>query len=175
MAIPTELPVKHKCGHTEKKDFSDVPAGKRKSRAKWWSENRDCFRCWKQSQDQDKEQQLRQRLLDAEQFQQSYELPELEGSEAQIKWATLIRAERLEELVAEDSDQKHRQDEILEATKQIVWAGWWLDNLHWKDVKEQGYGPEEFAELILTGPAAQQQREENQIQTENPHDWDGTE
>ena len=165
MPIPKKLPIKYKCGHTEKRDLSDVPAGKRKSRAQFYGRKFDCKKCYTASKDTDSNQ----RALDAESFAEEHDLPELEGSEAQLKWALIIRGETVS-AVLEAEALNHDQAEVLEAAKQITWAGWWLDNLNWQDRKENDYSTEDYAELILTGPAAQAERDEHQAATatENP-------
>lgn len=167
MAIPTELPIQYKCGHTEKRDLSDVPAGKRKSRARFYGEKFDCKKCFTAAKAADKETDANQRAIDAQAFSDKHELPELEGSEKQIKWAMILRHETVA-AVAEADEIDHDTDEVLEAAQQITWAGWWLDNLNWQDRKDNDYGPADYAELILSGPAAQAERDETHVETENP-------
>lgn len=170
MAIPTTLPIEYKCGHNRKRDLSDVPAGKRKSRAKWYSDNFDCPDCFNQAKDQDKQQDANQRGLDALSFSEDHELPELDGSEKQVQWATIIRHETLAAVVEADEPATD-PEEVLDAARQITFAGWWMDNLNWTERKEHDMNADDYAELILTGPAAQQERDEHQAQTEteNPY------
>lgn len=167
MAIPTKLPIKYKCGHTEKSDLSKVPPGKRKSRAKFYGQKFDCKKCFTSQQAADKDQAARARAIEAEAFGEEHSLPELDGSEKQIKWALIIRHETLSAVLDTEADDS---DEVLDAARQIRWAGWWLDNLNWHDRQENNYDAADFSELILTGPAAQQERDQTHIETENPYE-----
>lgn len=167
MAIPTTLPIKYKCGHTEKRDLSDVPAGKRKSRVRFYGQKFDCKKCFKATKAATNEAEANQRAIDAEAFSATHELPELEGSEKQIKWGMILRFETVAAVV--DADElDHDAAEVLDAARSIRYAGWWLDTLNWQDQKDHDYGPSDFAELILTGPAAQAERDETHVETENP-------
>lgn len=168
MAIPTTLPIKYKCGHTEQRDLADVPAGKRKSRARFYGEKFDCKKCFKKAKADENETDANQRGLDAQAFSEEHQLPELEGSEKQVKWAMVIRHETLDAVLTTDH-LDHDSTEVLEAAQQITWAGWWMDTLNWQDRKDHDYGPNEYAELMLTGPAAQAERDETHVQTENPY------
>ena len=163
MGIPTQL-LRYKCGHTENRDLSDVPAGKRKSRAKFYAGAFDCTKCFTESRRADQEADAKQRGLDAQTFQEEHSLPDLEGSEKQLRWASLVRHQTVAAVLdADDTDLD--TDSVLDAVQQITWAGWWLENLGWKEVKEHDYGVTEFAELILTGPAAQADRDGNKAAT----------
>lgn len=168
MAIPTELPIQYKCGHTEKRDLSDVPAGKRKSRARFYGEKFDCKKCFTAAKAADKETDANQRAIDAQAFSDNHDLPELEGSEKQIKWGMVIRHETVAAVVEAD-DLDHDPDEVVDAARSIRFAGWWLDNLNWQDRKDNGYGAGDYAELILSGPAAQAERDQTTVETENPY------
>lgn len=166
MAIPTKIAVKHQCGHTETRDLSKTPPGKRKSKAHWYSQNGTCSKCFKASQDGDKKKDQAQRALDAATFAEEHELPELTGSEKQIFWAGLIRAETLEAVLEEHQDAPS----VIEAAKATTHAGWWMDNLGWSEQKENDYDADDFAELILTGPAAQAERDATHVESENPYE-----
>lgn len=76
-----------------------------------------------------------------------------------------LRCETLEVVLDEHQDA----EAMLEAAKETKHAGWWLDNLNWNDQKAHGYGADEFAGLILTGPAAQAEREKTHVENENPY------
>lgn len=167
MAIPNSLPVKYKCGHTEKCDLSDVPPGKRKSRAQFYGRKFDCKKCFTKSRQASTEQDANARAIEAESFTHEHQLPELDGSEKQVKWAMIIRHETLEAVISAEN-LNHGSAEVLDAARAIRWAGWWMDNLNWQDRKEHDYDADDFAELILTGPAAQHERDETHIETENP-------
>jgi len=164
MPVPTKVRIPYKCGHTAAADLSKIPAGKRKSRAKWYSENFDCPDCFKQQRQKSSEQAANQRALDAEAFAEAHELPELDGSEAQVKWASIIRHETVAAVVDDEADDAGA---VLDAARQIRWAGWWMDNLNWSERKDHDMDSADYAELILTGPAAQAERDETHIETEN--------
>lgn len=164
MAIPTSAKIKYTCGHTESRDLSDTPAGKRKSKAKWFSENFTCNKCFKESQNGEAKKDANQRAIDAQDFAEEHELPELKGSEKQVMWASIVRHETLTAVI----EAEQRTDEVIPAAQSITWAGWWMDNLSWNVQKEEELDAEDFAELILSGPAAQAERNETHVETENP-------
>lgn len=167
MAIPTALPIKYKCGHTEKRELGDVPPGKRKSRAKFYGQKFDCKKCFTKNRDADKERDANARAIDAESFAAEHSLPELDGSEKQVKWAMILRHETLSAVLDAD-DLQHDPSEVTDAARAIQFGGWWLDNLNWQDQKDHDYSPDDIAELILTGPAAQAERDQTHVETENP-------
>lgn len=164
MAIPTKIAVKHTCGHTETRDLAKTPPGKRKSKAHWYGQNQTCSKCFKDQQTTQNKQDEGQRALDAAAFAEEHDLPELTGSEKQIFWASVVRHETLSAVLDEHQDAAP----VLEAAKATPFAGWWLDNLGWSEQKENDYDAEDFAELILTGPAAQAERDATHVESENP-------
>ena len=91
MAIKTEYDIKFSCGHKETKDLSSKEAGKRASFAKWLSQKicSACFR--KESGENDRVE----RLAAAEAFDKECRLDPLRGTDAQLKWASIIRMEVL--------------------------------------------------------------------------------
>lgn len=164
MPIPTKFSIEHTCGHTVTRDLSDVEAGKRKSRADWYGKNQTCTDCFKAERKTEERKDTNQRAMDAAAFAKEHGLPELDGTEKQVLWASVLRCETLEVVLDEHQDA----EAVLEAAKETKHAGWWLDNLNWNDQKEHGYGADEFAELILTGPAAQAERDKTHVENENP-------
>ncbi|GAB3186123.1 hypothetical protein GCM10027060_26460 [Nesterenkonia halophila] len=165
MGIPTKISIPYKCGHKAVRDLSDVEPGKRKSRARWYAQTFDCPKCFQEARQQENTQDSNQRALDATDFAESHELPELEGSDAQIKWASIIRHETVAAVV--DDEGTDDVDAVLTAARQIRWAGWWMDNLNWGERKDNDMDSADFRELILTGPAAQAERDETHVETEN--------
>lgn len=164
MPIPTKPKIKYTCGHTETRDLSGTPAGKRKSKANWFGQNQTCSKCFKESRKGQDQQDTNQRALDAQSFAEEHELPELTGSDKQVFWAGLVRHEVLAAVI----EAQERIDEALPAAQQITWAGWWMENLAWNVQKEDELETEDFAELILTGPQAQAERDETHPESENP-------
>lgn len=166
MAVKTKFSITHTCGHARTRDLSSIPAGKRKSRAKWYGENQTCPDCFKAEKQQQQATDSNQRALDAQEHAEHHSLPELEGTEKQVYWASVVRHEAVSEAV-EHADPAQQQ-EILDAARQITWAGWWMDNLSWSEREEQNMDAHDFAELILTGPAAQAERDQTHVESENP-------
>ncbi|HIW98575.1 MAG TPA: hypothetical protein H9871_00360 [Candidatus Nesterenkonia stercoripullorum] len=188
--IPTHFPVTYKCGHTEKRDLSAIPVSRRKQAAAsdFWSTKagRDgdgliCGSCFNQTREKDKEDFLRQLMLDVESFEQERQLPELEGSPKQQESGLIDSARRdryavLSALLSpEESEHPEKKDEVLEAAAVLTRAGWWTDNLSYKDRNSLEYGQDEYLEFLLDGAEQQRRRSDDgeRIETENPHDWDG--
>lgn len=161
MALPTHLEVVFSCGHTETKDFSKTPAGKRKSRAFGLGKNFVCSRCFKQQSQKDLAQYNKDVLADAMALEQDYGLPDLTGSEKQVQWATRIRFTILTDILESDQPQEHQTNDVIETSKALTKAGWWIDNF--RDISD--FDIDDLIELILTGidtPA------EVRLETENP-------
>ena len=192
MAIPTKWPIDHRCGHTVKIDlkqkYSKGPS-EREGFAHWaskaWSDpekGRDCPDCFKQKRQVD----FNQWMLDVEEFEQRYILPELRGSEKQFSSGLIDSARRdrhsvISELFdPERSGHMDKHGSLLDAVRVLDHVNWWTNNLGFKVRKERNYGQDEAVELILDGAeveaqrqAAQQQPGSEYIESENPHHWDG--
>ncbi|GFZ82330.1 hypothetical protein [Nesterenkonia alkaliphila] len=200
--IPTKHNITFKCGHTEKVDLGPggrwpKPANKRKSFALWASsedgfanpeKGMDCSNCWGEARKQDDTQWL----LDIEQFEQKYQLPEFTGTEKQlaseglVKSAMKSRHSVLRELFEEPTEEaKAQHGQLLEAARTVTHMNFWTDDdgrhggLGYGVRKDNDYGQEEYIELLLAKYQEELDRAANQegterIETENPHDWDGT-
>lgn len=155
MAIATKFKIKFTCGHSEIKDLSDVPSGKRHDRARYMGKTYICNKCFKQVDKENLAKHNAQLLAEAEVFEEEHELPELTGSEKQISWATKVRYELLSAALEIVEDP----EELLEPARTIGWAGWWID---YKDADA-----EEVLELVQTGARKAQDREER-VESENP-------
>lgn len=139
MAVKTIWPVQYTCGHTESRDLSDKPAGKRASSAKWFGEHLVCSRCFKKqngSDESDAERDARH-AKEAEQIREDAErdgLPiDLVGTEKQVPWALRIRAELIrgayEALVQEgELSDADFEEQVLVPARPIDRARWWIDN-----------------------------------------------
>ena len=130
MAIPTVFVIKHKCGHTEERDLSDRPAGKRKGFASWLSAQV-CSRCYRKEGAEEYKQMLLEAALEN---QTKLDLPELEGTEKQVPWATTSRNQLImgafEELVrGEDATltEEEFEERYLVPARLITSARWWID------------------------------------------------
>lgn len=99
-----------------------------------------------------------ERALEAARFQHQHELPELEGLNKRVRWASIVRHETVSAVLASDDDDIDAA-RVLEAAREITWSGWWLDNLGWQESHRHGYGPRKFAQLIIAGVVVQQERD----------------
>lgn len=148
MPVPTEFEIDYSCGHTETKDLSDLPAGSRRGRVKFLEEKGNCFECYKKSNKKKDaaefkkyvKQQVKQAKIDSEEL----ELPDLEGTDKQIDWATQIRIELIEtareHLVEEKISEGEFDSKILEPARRIGSASWWINNRESE--------PDELEELV---------------------------
>lgn len=163
MAIPTKLSITFSCGHRETKDLSDTPAGKRKSRAYGLGKNFVCSKCFKKQGQQNLDHLNKETLADAMGFETEHDLPELEGSEKQVTWATKIRYEVLSEIKESDESpsQQGQAHNVLVLATDLTKAGWWIDNL--RDTSDLHV--DDLIELITT---AVDDPDPNRVDTENP-------
>ena len=139
MAVKTIWPVQYTCGHTENRDLSDKPAGKRASSAKWFGEHLVCSRCFKKqngSDESDAERDARH-AKEAEQIREDAERDELPidlvGTEKQVPWALRVRGELIRGAYAalvetEQLSEAEFQVQVLEAAAPLDRARWWIDN-----------------------------------------------
>ena len=158
MAIKTALPIDFSCGHTETVDLAHVPAGRRKNHAFGLGKNRVCTKCFKAQGSADLDKLNRQTLLDAAEFEQEHDLPELTGSEKQINWATRTRYLVLAGIL--DQHDEATASEVLEAATTLTRSGWWIENCTDKDLDT-----DDHIELITT---ADESGRPEPIETENP-------
>jgi len=163
VAIPTKLPIEFSCGHTETKDLSDTPAGKRKSRAFGLGKHFVCSKCFKKQGRQNLEQLNQEILVDAMGFEHDHNLPDLQGTEKQTNWATRIRFEVLNAIWESDEspEQQAQAKQVIKSTKDLPNAGWWIDNL--RDTKDLEV--DDLIELIIT---AVDEPSKDRIDSENP-------
>ncbi|MBB5748031.1 hypothetical protein [Micrococcus sp. TA1] len=160
MAIPTTLSIQFKCGHSETKDLASTPAGKRKARAFGLGKNYVCSRCFKASRSDDFDKYKQELLIQAQGFEEDHGLPELTGSEEQVRWATRLRYQRLTDLIeaAETHQPAFDAEHVIEVAKSLVRAGWWIDNTKEKDLEV-----DDLLTLITTAVD-----EDDLVATENP-------
>lgn len=132
MAIPTEFDITFTCGHTESRDLSGKPPGKRKSFANWLSRNGECIDCWKKNH---KDERRDQQMQIARDNAKKLELPDLDGSAGQLEWAPIFRNDLIIQAhsdLTEGDDAPMTEDEfetrILIPARKITRAGWWMDN-----------------------------------------------
>lgn len=146
MAVATEYEIDFSCGHTETRDLSYKPAGDRQGLANWLSKKGTCSECFKK---QKGKEDLEERMQEVTAGKQRLELPDLGGSEKQVKWGELnrdklIRAahEELTEGDAPEMTEDEFEARILVHARRINRAGWWMDN---KDAEV-----EDLEELVST-------------------------
>lgn len=188
--VPTQWPVKYKCGHTERRDLSNVPPTKRRRAAEsdFWSTKAGragdglvCKKCFGAERSQDKEQRMRQWMLDIEQFESDHDLPKLQGTLRQLDSGLVDSARRDRHSVLsallddEETEYPERREEILAAVHTLNRAGWWTGNLGFNTRRDFDYGQEEYVELVLDGAQQEAKREDARIENENPHAWAGDE
>lgn len=162
MAIPTKFQIKFTCGHTQTKDLSDTPAGKRKGRAFGLGKNFVCSNCFSKQGKEDLDRKNQEVLVAAQGFDEQHGLPELNGTEKQIAWATRNRYEVLTEILdSEDQLPEQSAEQVIEVSKSLTRAGWWLDNTTDTDLTVS-----DLIELITTGIDDDDQE---RITTENPY------
>lgn len=192
MSIPTKFPVKHRCGHSPLIDLANNPneklnrgPTKRAGFANWlsdkWAEpenGQDCPTCFKEKRGANKEVDERQWMLDIEEFETKYALPELRGTDKMIESGLVISASKdrysvLSELFNEErSEHMDKHGELLDAARSLDWAGFWTNHLGFKIRKDREYGQDEFVALVLDGAEEESKRQANKsdkfIETENP-------
>jgi hypothetical protein len=160
MAVATKYDVTYKCGHSQIRDLSKTPAGKRAGFAQWLH-TQPCFNC---SDRENKEQRRVQRIQDAERFTQRLDLPPLNGTERQLMWAPIFRHELIDaahsflvtEAPAEAAlTEEEFESRILDYARRLTRAGWWMSN--------SKTDAEDFEELITTA-----QDEDDEGIEENP-------
>ncbi len=135
MAAKSIYEITHSCGHTVEKDLSAKPAGDRAGLARWWGRKvcTDCFKNQPRKISDDEQKARVKAREDAEEFATQFELPDLDGSAAQVAWALEARHNLLkatyEDLVA--GGQLNEPDfdrDVLAPARLIDQARWWLDN-----------------------------------------------
>src|SRR5699024_3203216 len=163
VAIPTKLPIEISGDHTEPKDLSHKPAGKRNAHAFALGKNIVYSSCIKKQGQANHQRQEQEVLADAMGFEEDHELPELQGSDKQIKWATRIRYTILADILDSEESPRQRSEgaHTLETAKRLINAGWWIDNL--RDTSD--LDTDDLIELITTGV---DNTDDDHIASENP-------
>ncbi|NLA65725.1 MAG: hypothetical protein GX862_07340 [Leucobacter sp.] len=124
------------CGHTETRDLAHKPAGDRARFAEWLASTK-CSSCFKQSSKRKlsaevtKERAAVKEAALAEQAR--FKLPTLTGSDKQCAWALTVRSGLLRAVYEDrvqsgDMDEEAFDEQVLQPTRQIDYAGWWIDN-----------------------------------------------
>lgn len=136
MAVAEMYEIEHKCGHTETKDLSAMPAGERAGRVAWLT-MKPCFECFKKTSKrkiskevQAERVELHQAALDD---QERAGLPILQGSSRQVDWAvdvrfTLLRAAYEDMVQGGSATEEHFEADVLTLARRIDQAKWWIDN-----------------------------------------------
>lgn len=148
--------INHACGHTEDRDLSDRPEGKRDGFAEWLAK-RDCIDCWREerglgprlSRDEWIAQQRAKEAAAAEQWAADNGIPELVGTEGQVAFANRVRYTAMLGLYAWAVEEENSDPETFAVVEEIArtvdLASWWLD--HRKDIEGS---PETLLELLQT-------------------------
>jgi len=151
MPIKKIWAVKYTCGHTENRDLSDKPAGKRASSAVWFGEHLVCGACFRKSTGSSESDEKRdaRHAAEAEELRAEAERDgfpvELVVTDKQVPWALRVRQELVQGAYAalvesEQMTEADFQEQVLKAARPLDRARWWIDN------REQG--PADFPELL---------------------------
>ncbi|WP_431711472.1 hypothetical protein [Glutamicibacter uratoxydans] len=160
MAIATRYKIKFTCGHTEIKDLGTTPPGKRVSKARWMGDTYTCTTCFKAADRKDLDKLNADTLADAEVFGQHHDLPDLEGSDKQLPWATRVRYQLLTDGLDDIGHDSPEAQELITAARTITRCGWWID---YKDAD-----PDEVFEVVTTGAIKAKEQAQNHVASENP-------
>lgn len=125
MAIATTLSVQFKCGHSEVKDLSSTPPGKRKTKALGVGRNFVCSRYCKASRRDESDKHHQDQLIQAQGFDEDHGLSGLAGSDKQALRATRLCCHVLTELIDAVSTNRPAlgAEHVIEVSKSLVRAG----------------------------------------------------
>ncbi|KOG67357.1 MULTISPECIES: hypothetical protein [Streptomyces] len=137
MAVRTQFPVEHQCGHSVVHDLSDRPADRRAGFARWLT-GKDCTDCWKAARDADtgsKEAWLAAKRAEEQQaaaeWAEKFDMPPLEGPERVLDWGERSRHQLMTAahtaLVVEGAWDEPDWAELEEKARVVTRAGWWID------------------------------------------------
>lgn len=158
MAIAREWEVDYACGHSELRDLSDIPAGKRAGRAEWLTKQQ-CFDCFKAKNGTKMSKEIAAEraaeLAEAEADAERQSLAVLRGSEKQVTWAIKVRYEMMRDAYATLVEggalsEADYDAQVIDRARQIDLAHWWIDNRE-TDVTDL---PELLADAGLTEAAS---------------------
>lgn len=184
--VTKKFPVQYSCGDTltidlrktfPKKNVTTLNQGL----ADWMTkknheDGRLCPDCKKAENRADETQWL----LDIEQFEIKYQLPEFTGNEKQLASEGLViaamknRHSVLLELFESPHDEaRAHHATLLEAAREVTYIGFWRNELDYKERTARKYGQPEYMELLLDAQQVQRQRAQEHhdteyIETENP-------
>ena len=156
MAIPTTYEVEFSCGHTGTVDLSKRKPGDRAGLVRFFERKGQCPDCWREAHRGEWAQKMREQdREDAAHFDQLNGLPELTGSPKAVGWADTLRAEAIKSLHEQFVPDRYPDDEafdtdVLAPAKEILRAGWWIDN--------REYEGEDLLEIILAEVADPESR-----------------
>ena len=118
----------YSCGHTGKVIITGSKAERERKR-EWYENQALCPECYKKQKEAEREAQHQEAL------KKTVGLPELTGTEKQIKWAVDIRAQALEkwEKCKEANIPEDPAPEFVKFVEDEIFAGkteakWWIEN-----------------------------------------------
>ena len=139
MAIKTEWPVEHRCGHREEHDLSGRRPSERAGYARWLS-SKDCSICWRGTRGNDNgvdnETWLTERHAEEAVAIRAWErraaMGELDGSDKSIPWGARVRYQLLSSAhdhhVANGGMSEHEFADRFEVpARTVTSASWWID------------------------------------------------
>jgi hypothetical protein len=139
MAIKTEWPVEHVCGHEEDHDLSEKRPSERAGYARWLT-TKDCSGCWHATKDAESgtnnETWLAERRAEEADAIRTWEeraaMCALDGSDKSVPWGARVRYELLSSAhdfhVANDTMSDEEYAARFEApARTVTSASWWID------------------------------------------------
>ncbi|GAB4287231.1 MAG: hypothetical protein Kow0098_03450 [Ignavibacteriaceae bacterium] len=129
--------ITHSCGHEQTHQLFGKSI-ERESKQEWL-ESTPCTDCWKEEQQSRKQKEIEETRKRTEKYLSTHSLPELKGSEKQIKWANDLRVAIIDEfhkikkaILVQNQDKdplipillSRFEADILSNTS----AKWWIDN-----------------------------------------------
>ena len=139
MAIPTVWDIPYSCGHTEQKDLSHKPAGKRAAFATWFGTKYVCSDCFtpsgalnESSTECDARDAAEAEKARADAARDGIPL-DLVGSDKQIPWALKIRRSLLRDAYSAlvetgQMTETEFEEHVLLAARPLDRARFWIDN-----------------------------------------------
>lgn len=134
MAIKKVYEIDFPCGHTEDRDLSDKPAGKRAGLAAWLAENGSCSACFRSKPRPDSPEWIAAKAAEDEARQaraDAFGLPPLIGSEKQIPYGFKVRDLLIGAVYEHVEAGSISEDEfaatIIQPALVVDKASWWID------------------------------------------------
>jgi len=137
LSVKTIWDIDHACGHTSRTDLSARAADQRAGYARWLAK-RQCADCFRDSHQRDAketaawlEAKRAAELSEANEWQERFRMPPLDGPERAIGWASTVRHQLMTAaytaLVSEGDLDEADWQELEDQARTVTRAGWWID------------------------------------------------